>query len=612
MDRIALVCRNVWENPSITQRELAQNMDISLGTANTLMRQCLEEELICTTEEETHTVTEKGMKLLEPYRVDGAVILAAGFGSRFVPLTFDTPKGLLDVCGERMIERQIRQLKERGIHNITIVVGYLKEKFEYLIDKYQVKLLYNRDYATTNTLTTILHARHLMEGKNMYLLYSDNWMRDNMFHAYECGAWYTAYFMKGNTAEWPFIYNKKGKVTKIRTGGHDCWVMYGPVYFSREFSNAMFPLFEIYKKLPGTEQFYWEDVYFELINELAAQRLTEAGIDPKKSLPSSPDCDLYVNRQPEGQIHEFENLEELRQFDARYQDHSDNQAMQLISRVFQIKQSEIHNIRCLKAGLTNHSFLFQVQGESYICRIPGEGTALLIDRAKEGETLETVKDLDFSEDIVYFDKETGYKISRFFEGSRNSDARNWEEMAHNMELLRRLHQSGLTVSHSLDIRERIEYQEKLCLEQTSIPFEDYETVKKHVYEVLQWVELQDRPVVLTHQDPNPDNFIILPDGSFRLVDWEYATMFDPLMDLASCCSYANYNEEETERLLRLYLQREPQPQEEQMLYAYLVLYGFWCALWAIYKTALGTEFGEYTINNYRLAKIYYRKLFSKL
>ncbi len=91
-----------------------------------------------------YLLTEQGLKYLEQFKVDGAVITAAGFGSRFVPLTFETPKGLLEVFGERMIERQIKQLHEAGITDITIIVGYLKEKFEYLIDKYQVKLLITR------------------------------------------------------------------------------------------------------------------------------------------------------------------------------------------------------------------------------------------------------------------------------------------------------------------------------------------------------------------------------------------------------------------------------------------------------------------------------------
>ena len=86
-----------------------------------------------------------------------------------------------------MIERQIKQLHEAGIRNITIAVGYLKEKFEYLIDKYGVELLYNPEYTSKNTLTTIYRAREVLEGRNMYVLSSDNWMRENMYHAYECG-----------------------------------------------------------------------------------------------------------------------------------------------------------------------------------------------------------------------------------------------------------------------------------------------------------------------------------------------------------------------------------------------------------------------------------------
>ena len=130
MDRKALVCRNILERPQLTQRELALAMGVSLGTANRLMKECEEDGLIgpaayTADENEPYTadsadgreaaggrrLTRKGLAYLEPYRVDGAVILAAGFGSRFVPLTFETPKGLLEVFGERMIERQIRQLR---------------------------------------------------------------------------------------------------------------------------------------------------------------------------------------------------------------------------------------------------------------------------------------------------------------------------------------------------------------------------------------------------------------------------------------------------------------------------------------------------------------------
>ena len=145
MNRIGLICRYLKENPHSSQRDLAQKMELSLGTVNTLIKECMNLHYIAPGKSiaGTYELTCEGETFLNQFKVDGALILAAGFGSRFVPLTFETPKGLLEVFGERMIERQIRQLREAGVENITIAVGYLKEKFEYLIDKYNVTLLYN-------------------------------------------------------------------------------------------------------------------------------------------------------------------------------------------------------------------------------------------------------------------------------------------------------------------------------------------------------------------------------------------------------------------------------------------------------------------------------------
>ncbi|MEG0688703.1 MAG: NTP transferase domain-containing protein, partial [Hungatella sp.] len=165
MNRYALICRSILENPQVTQRELAHILEVSLGSINTLVKECITTQLIAQEEDGQYLLLEQGQELLKQYRVDGALIIAAGFGSRFVPLTFEMPKGLLEVFGERMIERQIKQLHEVGIYDITIVVGYLKEKFEYLIDKYEVKLLYNPEYSNKNTLTTIYHARDLLRGR---------------------------------------------------------------------------------------------------------------------------------------------------------------------------------------------------------------------------------------------------------------------------------------------------------------------------------------------------------------------------------------------------------------------------------------------------------------
>lgn len=591
MDRMGLLCRHIKENPHCTQRELAQALDLSLGTINTLIKECSLRKLIAQEKSiaGTYELTGAGDEFLEQFRVDGALIIAAGFGSRFVPLTFEMPKGLLEVFGERMIERQIRQLHEVGVTDITIAVGYLKEKFEYLIDKYDVKLLYNPEYSCKNTLTTIYRARKVLEGRNMYLLSSDNWMRSNMFHTYECGAWYSAAFMDGETSEWVLSYNKKGRITDVQVGGRDAWVMYGPVFFSKTFSEKFLPILGEYYRTPGTEQFYWEQVYLDHVDQL----------------------EMDINRQPDNQVYEFENLEELRQFDSRYQTHSDNKAMELVSEVFEVPESEIQDIRCLKSGMTNKSFLFQVHDRHYICRIPGPGTELLINRTEEAQVYDVIAPLNISEHVVYINGRTGYKIAKYYEGARNSRSADWTDVVQCMEVLHKLHASNLQVDHEFNMRERISFYERLCSSHGGTLFEDYEMVRGWMEELMDRLDQLGRPKVLAHIDSVADNFLFLPNGSVRLIDWEYAGMCDPLIDVAMCAIYSYYDEDATEQLIRIYfdqLGREATSEERLSVYAHMALGGFLWSLWAVYKSSVGEEFGEYTLIMYRYAKRYYRKI----
>ncbi len=611
MNRYGLLCRNILEHPKATQRDLAHLLDVSLGTVNSLVKECTAQNYICLSGDGSYEITPAGLEFLEQFRVDGALIMAAGFGSRFVPLTFEVPKGLLEVYGERMIERQIKQLHAVGITDITIVVGYLKEQFEYLIDQYGVNLLYNPEYACKNTLATVYHARNFFLGRNIYLLSSDNWMRDNMFHTYECGAWYSSSFMRGATSEWCLSYNKKGRITAVQVGGHDSWVMYGPAFLSKEFSHEFFPVLEAYYRISGTEQFYWEQVLADMLNGDARHRLAENNLSELlRGNESGPD--MFINQQPDNQVYEFENLEELRLFDPKYQNKSDNKAMELISQIFQIPESEIRDIRCLKAGMTNQSFLFQVQGKHYLCRIPGPGTEFLINRHQEREVYDTVLPLGITENLIYFDGETGYKISEYYEGAHNADPTNMEEMGRCMKLLREFHSSGLQVNHRFDIEERIRFYENLCLEHGSIPFHDYDQVSEWMGELLKLIKERKRPEVLAHIDSVADNFLFLPDGTIRLIDWEYSGMCDPLIDVAMCAIYSYYSLDQGLDLLKLYLEREPSREELLIFYAYMGLGGFLWALWAVYKANLGQEFGEYTIIMYRYAKNCYRKIIREI
>jgi thiamine kinase-like enzyme len=320
------------------------------------------------------------------------------------------------------------------------------------------------------------------------------------------------------------------------------------------------------------------------------------------------ELEMDINRQPANQIYEFENLEELRLFDPKYQTRSDNQALELVAKVFEIPESEIHDIKCLKSGMTNQSFLFKVRGKHYICRIPGKGTEMLINRQQEAAVYERIRSLGLAEHVVYMNPQTGYKIAEYYEGARNANASDRSDMERCMAALHKLHDAKLTADHEFNLRERIDFYEKLCKAHNGTLFEDYETVRTWMNRLMNRLDELNRPKYLSHIDSVADNFLFPEDGSVRLIDWEYSGMCDPLVDVAMCAIYSYYNEEETEQLIRIYLGREASDEERFVIYAYMALGGFLWSLWAIYKSALGVEFGDYTLVMYRYAKTRYRKL----
>ncbi|MBQ3301514.1 MAG: NTP transferase domain-containing protein, partial [Eggerthellaceae bacterium] len=138
------VLADILEHGKRVQREIAQDSGISLGSVNAAIRSCRAAGLIS----KDGDVTESGIAALEPYKVENAVIMAAGMSTRFAPISYERPKGVLRVKGEVLIERQIRQLQEAGINDIIVVVGYMKEQFFYLEDKFGVTIRINEEYAT--------------------------------------------------------------------------------------------------------------------------------------------------------------------------------------------------------------------------------------------------------------------------------------------------------------------------------------------------------------------------------------------------------------------------------------------------------------------------------
>lgn len=170
------------------QRELAERTGYSLGKVNSALKTLG----IFGYVNEKMELTTKAKEEIERKKPRNAVILAAGFGMRMVPINVEVPKGILEVHGEPLIERLIRQLLEVGVREIDIVVGFMKEQYEYLIDKYGVNLVFNKDYAVKNNLYSLKQVLHKIG--NTYIIPCDVWCRENPFSERE---WYSWYMVRG-------------------------------------------------------------------------------------------------------------------------------------------------------------------------------------------------------------------------------------------------------------------------------------------------------------------------------------------------------------------------------------------------------------------------------
>lgn len=238
---------------SLTQRELEEATKHSLGTINRTVKELTELGYMADGE-----ITNSGINALEPYRAKRAVFIAAGFGSRMVPITFNTPKPLVRVHGKRIIDTLLDACLEAGINEIYIVRGYLAEQFDQLLYKYpMIKFLDNLAYNEANNIGSALIARHMLS--NAYVFEADLLISNpKIIKKYH----YTSDFLaikKDRTDDWCFEV-KDGIIVEEKVGGENCWQMVGVSYWSEADGNKLAQdIPDVYAE-PGGKERYWEQV----------------------------------------------------------------------------------------------------------------------------------------------------------------------------------------------------------------------------------------------------------------------------------------------------------------------------------------------------------------
>lgn len=499
-----------------------------------------------------------------------AVILAAGYGLRIVPINTETPKAFLEVHGEYLIERLIKQLHAVFIDEIYIVVGFMADRFQFLQKKYGVHLIQNSFYASKNNLYSLSLVREFLE--NAYILPSDLWFGKNPFQTQEIGSWYgvTAVEISNDKQELlafdrDFIWNKMLGVAYIDQGSFE------------QFSYALRNIAPDchYQDSFWEEVFYWGEI----------------------SIP--------VRNLEKTTVFEITTYEDLRLLDKESMSlHS--KAIEFIEQSLNVTKNDIHQMKALKKGMTNRSFLFVCQGKKYIMRIPGEGTDWLINRCEEKEVYKAIFSHQVSDKVIAIDDKTGYKITQFLENSRVCDPTNINDLEVCMKKLREFHQLHLKVGHTFDLYGQLLFYEKLRDGRMS-EYTDYEQTKQAIFDLQDFIDQNSSTKVLSHIDAVPDNFLIVDGKTVKevyLIDWEYAGMQDPHVDIAMFSVYANYSKEEIDTLIDIYFEDHCPAKTRIKIYAYTALCGLLWSNWCEYKKQLGVDFGEYAANQYQYAKDY--------
>ena len=563
-------------HPFTNQRELAENCGCSVGMVNRSLKS-LEAMGYLTKGKKLSAAARRFAKEQSPRR---AVILAAGAGMRMVPVNMEHPKAMLEVHGEILIERLIRQLHEAGIREIYVVVGFMKEAFEYLIDEFGVELIVNRDYAAFNNL----HSLALVKDKLScaYILPCDIWCRDNPFCRAETYSWYMVKASREPGSE--IRANRKQELIRIRRGeiGNP---MVGISYLGPRDGLVLQKNIELLCQNYLYDHAFWEEALYQ----------------EDKMLPLAK----VVTEEQVLEINTYRQLRELQ----LAPEQQVQQGLSFSRKVLQVTPEQLGGLQLLKKGITNRTYLLNCENQRYVLRIPVRNGEHTVDRSREQAVYAALQGKHLADDVLCLDPHSGYRLSRYMDGARCCEAQNEDDVRRAMGLLRTIHALPLEVPHTVDLFERIDFYESLRRGQPS-SYQDYERTKAHVLSLRPFIDAQEKATRLTHIDPTAANFLLWEDADgaeqIRLIDWEYAAMQDPHIDVAMFGISALYSKEQMDWLIDLYFEHPCPPQTRIKLYCYVAVCALMWSNWCEYQMQNGAEFGEYSLRQYRYAKEFYR------
>lgn len=506
-----------------------------------------------------NSITDKGKKVLMPYKVDNAVIMAAGESTRLLPYTIENPKGLLSIKGEVLIERQIRQILSAGITQIVIVVGYQKEKFYYLKNKFKgIEIVYNPYFNERNNLDSLIVAKSYL--RNSYICSSDNYYAINPFKAYKYESSYATIYFNKQLPESYVLSDENNHIVKMLREQQSGDVMIGYAYWSKNFSKAFVRLAIKNRYSKRYSKLVWERLYKDNIKKM-----------PK----------MFNDNFPNGSIFEFDSLKDVKDFDKKFI--AKSEIIDNIVRILKCNRDDVGNFKLIKGGLTNITFSFTVNKKRYFYRHPGQGTEQIISRSHERICCEYAKKIHLDSSYIYMDAKRGFKISHFISKYRYPKASSVSDTKKVATLLKKLHNYNKKVDWSFEpISAAIKIQKKLKTKTLS-EFRDNNRILASIQKFNDFSKRYKTRRCFCHCDSYFTNFLIANKNKMYLVDWEYAAMADPAVDIATYIMRAGWTVTKAIKFIKFYLGDNCTSEAIKHYLYYVVIISYYWIIWGLQR-----------------------------
>lgn len=527
------------------------------------------------------------MKEVINNKIKEAVILAAGNRK-----DFDRPVGFLEIEDFKVIERIIKILKQNGIEKIVIVTGYKSEYFEQLksFDN-TIHIVKNDYYKWTGNMASLALAEKELEGDFLIiendLVFEDVAIERVINSSYKDCVLITNESGSGDEA---FVEIRENYLYKISKDIHQFnkidGEMIGISKISKEFFKLMLEEFSMNMNPYVNYEYIILDISRE--HRVGVEKIIDlvwGEIDNKNQYEM-----LIKNIMPRLRRKEISTrIEEVKNV--------------LINNL-DIKREEISLVYPI-GGMTNNNYKARVKEKEYVIRIPGAGTNEMIDRKSEAINSSLVAKAGIDAEILYYDVNTGTKISAMIEGAETINpamAKMQINMKKITDILRKLHNSNLEMKNEFNVFKYIKEYESLLNKFNGKYYDEYSEVREKVMSLETILKNNGAYLAPCHCDTVPENFIKDKNGKMYLIDWEYSGLNDPMWDLAAHSIECEFSQEDEELMLKMYFEGKEDKNSKNRLQIYKICQDLLWSIWTRIKEEQGEDFGTYGLDRFNRCK----------